>query len=105
MCYEAKHAYFKSLSQSLGNFINLPYTLATRHQQHQCYLNTTKQQTVTTQLKVGPGRSIVILRNANVLLYVHTLIESSMKYSSIGSVGVPAILEEELGCPVSTVYQ
>lgn len=40
MRYEAKHSYFKQLAQSIGNFINLPYTLAMRHQQFQCYLNT-----------------------------------------------------------------
>ena len=37
MRYEAKHAYFKRLAQSMGNFINLPYSLAMRHQQLQCY--------------------------------------------------------------------
>ena len=35
--YEAKHSYFKKLSQNIGNFINLPYTLAIRHQKLQCY--------------------------------------------------------------------
>ena len=39
MRYEAKHSYFKKLTQSIGNFTNLSYTLAMRHQQLQCYLN------------------------------------------------------------------
>lgn len=39
MRFEAKHSYFKHLAQSIGNFINIPYTLAMRHQQFQCYLN------------------------------------------------------------------
>lgn len=37
MRYEAKHSYFKQLSQSIGNYINLPWTLACRHQQWQCH--------------------------------------------------------------------
>ena len=41
MRYKAKHSYFKSLSQAMGNFINLPYSLAMRHQFLQCYLNIT----------------------------------------------------------------
>lgn len=32
MRYEAKHSYFKKLISNIGNFINLPYTLAMRHQ-------------------------------------------------------------------------
>ena len=35
--YEAKHCYFKKLAQSVGNFINLPWTVAMRHQMLQCY--------------------------------------------------------------------
>ena len=38
MRYEAKHKYFKQLANTIGNFINLPYTLAMRHQFLQCYL-------------------------------------------------------------------
>lgn len=36
MRYEAKHSFFKRLSHSIGNFINLPFTLSKRHQQWQC---------------------------------------------------------------------
>ena len=36
MRFEAKHSYFKQISHSIGNFINLPLTLASRHQQSQC---------------------------------------------------------------------
>lgn len=38
MRYEAKHRYFKQLTSTIGNFINLPYTLAMRHQSLQCYI-------------------------------------------------------------------
>ena len=36
MRYEGKHAYFKSLIRILGNFIDLPWTLAYRYQQWMC---------------------------------------------------------------------
>lgn len=54
MRFEAKHAYFKSLAQSMGNFTNIPLSLATRHQQYQCYLNTSNE--VVDNLSVGPGQ-------------------------------------------------
>ncbi len=49
MRYEAKHAYFKSLAHTLGNFANLPLSLAIRHQ---CYL-----QNISNKNKIvtGPG--------------------------------------------------
>ncbi len=39
--YEAKHSYFKQMSRAIGNFINLPFTLASRHQisQAQHFIN------------------------------------------------------------------
>jgi hypothetical protein len=36
MRYEAKHSYFKQLARAIGNWINLPLTLANRHQQFMC---------------------------------------------------------------------
>ena len=33
MRYESKHAYFKQLQRSIGNYINIPLTLSMRHQQ------------------------------------------------------------------------
>lgn len=39
MRFESKHFYFKRISQSIKNSINLPYSLAKRHQQLQCYYN------------------------------------------------------------------
>jgi len=56
MRYEAKHAYFKSLPHSMGNFINLPYTLAMRHQHYLCYGHATSDAE-RCQLNVGPGKS------------------------------------------------
>lgn len=37
MRFEAKHNYFKSLANNLGNYKNLPKTMATRHQRLMCY--------------------------------------------------------------------
>lgn len=55
--FEAKHSYFKQLSQSMGNFINLPYSLAMRHQQYQCYLNMNTQEMFgwSDCIEVGKG--------------------------------------------------
>lgn len=53
MRYEAKHQHFKRLANSIGNFINICHTLATRHQCYQRYY-LTDNQTFQTQLQVGP---------------------------------------------------
>lgn len=37
MRFEAKHRYFKQLATAIGNYTNLPWTLAERHQSRQCY--------------------------------------------------------------------
>lgn len=55
MRYEAKHSYFKGLAQSMGNFINLPYSLSMRHQQYQCYVATNDQEIIGHGLTIGPG--------------------------------------------------
>ena len=59
MRYEAKHSYFKKLSQCIGNFINLPHTLAMRHQYLQCYLNTSIDD--LSDVEVGPGTRIIAM--------------------------------------------
>ena len=55
MRYEVKHSYFKKLAQSMGNFINLPYSLAMRHQLLQCYNSTNDADMLGAGLTVGPG--------------------------------------------------
>ena len=37
MRYEAKHQYFKSVASSIGNYVNIAFTLALRHQMLQCH--------------------------------------------------------------------
>ena len=70
MRYEAKHSYFKQLSQSLGNFINLPYTLASRHQQYHCYLHTNTQEFPgwVDEIEIGPGNLYSHMHMASILM-------------------------------------
>ena len=62
MRFEVKHSYFKQLAHSLGNFINLPYSLASRHQQYQCYLNAVACDLPNSvdSLEVGPGNIFIV---------------------------------------------
>lgn len=55
MRYEAKHSFFKKLSAIIGNYINLPYTLAKRHQHLQCYRMTTPSNFLKKTIKFGKG--------------------------------------------------
>ena len=56
MRYEAKHSYFKKLAQSIGNFINLPWTVAMRHQLLQCYEYATDGSILDLNPEIGPGK-------------------------------------------------
>ena len=56
MRYEAKHSYFKKLAQSVGNFINLPWTVAMRHQMLQCYEYSSDNSIIDRNPEVGPGK-------------------------------------------------
>ena len=73
MRYEAKNKYFKSLATRLGNFTNLPYSLAMRHQQLQCYYKQEvigSKEVIGQELEVGPGDTVSadILRNLGMSL-------------------------------------
>ena len=54
MRYEAKHSYFKRIAQSMGNFINISYSLAMRHQHLECY-NSINMSGLGEEMEVGPG--------------------------------------------------
>lgn len=60
MRFEAKHSYFKQLAHSMGNFVNVPYSLAVRHQLYQCYLNLNTEELPgwTHDFEAGPGQNI-----------------------------------------------
>ena len=55
MRYEAKHNYFKSLARSIGNYINIAWTVALRHQQWQCYKWIDDQALGQDLPHIGPG--------------------------------------------------
>ena len=57
MRFEAKHSYFKKLTQNIGNFINLPYTLSLRHQKLQCYHNLDNFGYHSHTLDIGRGKA------------------------------------------------
>ncbi len=54
MRFEAKNKYLKGLAVRIGNFINIPFTLAKRHQQFQCYYNLNKE-VIEKELEVSVG--------------------------------------------------
>ena len=56
MRYEAKHNYFKKMSQNIGNYINISWTLAMRHQYLQCYYALSGDNLFDSDTEIGPGR-------------------------------------------------
>lgn len=56
MRFEARHKYFKRLAVQLGNFINIGFSLAMRHQRLQCYHQLSN--TLEEELEIGPGTMI-----------------------------------------------
>ena len=54
--FEAKHKYFKHLANIMGNFTNVCYSLALRHQLHQCYLLLNQDKLLGEQIEIGPGK-------------------------------------------------
>ena len=60
MRLEAKHHKFKRLAAQLGNFTNLPYSLAKHHQEGLCYRLQTSEGSLLTSFiakgtETGPG--------------------------------------------------
>ena len=55
MRFEARH---KRLASQLGNFINISYTLAVRHQRLQCYHQLNKHCIEGEDIEVGPGEMV-----------------------------------------------
>lgn len=58
MRFEARHKYFKKLASKLGNFINIIYTLAIRHQQLQCYQHISKTRLEGDDIDIGPSEIV-----------------------------------------------
>lgn len=74
MRYEAKHSYFKKLAQSVGNFINIPWTLAMRHQLWQCYQWLNCATVPNDKTEVGPGREINFVGHKDETTYCHLIL-------------------------------
>ena len=55
MRYEAKHSYFKKLSQNIGNYKNISLTLGKRYQLMSCYNNLDSISLIQDELQIGPG--------------------------------------------------
>ena len=97
MRYEAKHSYFKRLAQSMGNFVNAPYSLAMRHQLYQCYLNLNTSVLPGfadgQNLETGPGM-LHSFPNVLLLLFVGEVISDELlSFTTL------------LGCSVSSIYR
>lgn len=58
MHYEAKHQYFKQLASTMGNFVNVCFSLAMRHQCFQCYV-LSSADFLTNLVESGPGGQIL----------------------------------------------
>jgi len=54
--FEAKHKYFKHLSNTMGNFKNICYSLAIRHQLYQCYVSLNSETIEAEDVEIGPGK-------------------------------------------------
>ena len=52
--FEAKHKYFKHISNIMGNYTNICYSLALCHQLHSCYTNL-NNNIFAKNVEVGPG--------------------------------------------------
>ena len=59
MRMEAKHSYFKKIAQ-VGNFKNIAYSLARRHQRLMClYLN--EDDFFSAKMETGPGMQLKLI--------------------------------------------
>lgn len=53
--FEAKHKYFKSYATLMGNFKNICYSLAMRHQLNHCYRSLNNFSLPGEEIEIGPG--------------------------------------------------
>ena len=55
MRFEGKHQYFKHMAKVIGNFKNIPKTLAKRHAQYMTYQLINPSKYLTDKIKCGRG--------------------------------------------------
>ena len=68
MRFEAKHGRLKKLASCIGNFTNIAWSLADRHQLRQCYeMGATKygESFIEKPIEVGPGNKISYIRQTS----------------------------------------
>lgn len=58
------------MSQNIGNFINLSWTLAKRHQCLQCYYHASKNSIIEPETEVGPGENHQYIYFTNINLFL-----------------------------------
>lgn len=55
--FEAKHKYFKRLANVMGNYTNICYSLALRHQLQHCYLSLNNETLPGEENEIGAGNT------------------------------------------------
>ena len=68
MRFEAKHSYFKHIARVIGNFKNIPKTMALRHQHFMCY-----QLIGNTYLKPSPAYHGGNATTTTIIIQYHTV--------------------------------
>ena len=69
--FEAKHKYFKNLANVMGNYTNICYSLALRHQLQHCYLSLNNETLPGEENEVGPG---------DIYIYMHVVMMYTCTY-------------------------
>ena len=74
MRFEAKHSYFKKMANTLGNYKNLPKSLASRHQHLVSYQMSNPERFgryyIADAVKTSEGVYIYIYRNSSIHMYI-----------------------------------
>ena len=79
--FEAKHKYFKHVANIMGNFTNICYSLALRHQLHQCYLTLNSDDLRGKKIEIGPGMLEVLV----------CVVESTCVYQGWTSISIACV--------------
>jgi len=93
MRFEAKHSYFKQLAHSMGNFVNICYSLTTRHQLLQCCLNINAKQIpgFDDNIEAGPGQKIFLLFCLYAEYYAGSVVPNVTRSAKRGLIAFPNI--------------
>ena len=70
MRYEGKHQYFKRWARIMGNFRNIPKTLAMHHQRNLCYELAGGASYLHSPTLTGPGKLKPVYIHMYALMYI-----------------------------------